>query len=63
MKKSFALVGALFLVCACVFVKAQDNSPVLMTIGDKDVSLPEFMNVYNKNSNGLYDRVQKDRCQ
>ena len=49
MKRSISL-GVLLLVCFSL-TKAQDNDPVLMSLGDKKVSLSEFINVYNKNSN------------
>ncbi|MDQ3190706.1 MAG: peptidylprolyl isomerase [Bacteroidota bacterium] len=51
MKKSIVLTGIILWCCLSVFVKAQDKDPVLMTIGDKQVYLSEFLNIYNKNSN------------
>lgn len=49
MKRTSISICLLFLILIPIF--GQSNDQILMTIGDEDVTVDEFLRIYNKNSN------------
>ena len=52
---SFSLLAVIVLLCGQTFAQSKLDKKVLMTIGDKPVTVKEFTDVYNKNN--LKDEV------